>query len=86
MQRFVSTLATWSAVLVAVIACAGGPSSPPRHCVIETEWNQIEAVDKARLAACPGADGHERARCEREDYLEARCYGINGYREALGVE
>ena len=53
----------------------------------EQDWHEAELVDAARYTDCVESAASQapeaRARCDRDDYLEARCRGINAYREAL---
>ena len=89
MRLFARLRAGCSAALViaGAIGCAGGITSrPPRHCVTEEELPQgvLEALDAERLDAAER--GIYPVWLNRADTLEARCYGINAYRRALGVE
>jgi hypothetical protein len=74
---------------VASVACQGptggaGPT-PPRGCVEERAWPAFEEVARERDQACSRPTSEAaRARCEREDYLEHACYGINAWRMSLG--
>ena len=79
-----------AAVWLCVLGCAGwrgGPASePPARCIPEGEWVLIEFVDAARVACDDPASPLELARCDREDYLEAVCIGVNAYRLELVAE
>jgi hypothetical protein len=65
------------------------PSGPslPRGCVEERAWPAVLEVVRERVEACaqPATSG-ERARCDREDYLESICYEINAYRRDLELD
>jgi hypothetical protein len=65
-------------------------SEPPLECIEEPEWPAIGPIFRERIASCGDPENPpteaERARCDREDYLESECYGINAYRRKLTGE
>ena len=84
-----STLLWTALALACVVGCAssGSSSQPPRRCVEEQEWIEYDLLVVERYADCVDPDRERTAevdaRCQRERYLEARCFGINAYRDAL---
>ena len=77
---------------VLAVACAagcassGGSSEPPAHCIDELEWYESDLVVIGRTVCAEPTEGvseEDRARCNREDYLEAYCRSVNDYSDRL---
>ena len=64
--------------------CAGPSSGTPAHCVLPTEYVQGPIVDAQRVYIFApdkaGTATRFREFAIRDDYLEARCRGINAFR------
>ena len=58
----------------------------PAHCITEKEWGIQGDIFIERMEYCGSANWSQAGRCEREDYLETYCYGINAYRKSLGAD
>ena len=76
--------------LVSGCRTPGGVSKPPSVFIPEPEWPGMGEVFTERIASCADPERRptdaERARCDREDYLEAYGLGVAAYAEELAGE
>ncbi len=67
-----------------IVGCGGISSGVPAHCITVNEYPQAQTVDDQRLWIFAPDSAGEATRFRefaiRDDYLEARCRGINAYR------
>lgn len=81
--------------LIALVAIASSSclapratTQPPAPCVEAEDWPTVESYYTSVLTLCENQITYQSsALCDRLDYLESKCYGINRYRQTLrGVE
>ena len=61
-----------------------GPTEAPLPCTEVQDWPESDVLDEALVETCAEPSSPAvRALCDRGDYLEAYCLGVNAYIRSL---